>query len=219
MEFSFAFKWLVLDLETTIKMIEGRIDNSPKNPFNKCVAAYYGWLGFETVDVVDKLIWYHNDYDGCDPVDHLREALKEADGIICHNAKFDIEWLQEMGFEIPDVVYDTMICEYLLAKGQRRALSLKESALRRKTRSIKKSDLVDVMFKEEKMGFEEMPLDIVNEYAEADVRATGELFIAQQDILEREHNQSLKKVIPFMNEMLLFLCEIEMNGVKIDEDA
>lgn len=219
MEFSFTFKWLVLDLETTIKMIEGRIDNSPKNPFNKCVAAYYGWLGFETVDVVDKLIWYHNDYDGCDPVDHLREALKEADGIICHNAKFDIEWLQEMGFEIPDVVYDTMICEYLLAKGQRRALSLKESALRRKTRSIKKSDLVDVMFKEEKMGFEEMPLDIVNEYAEADVRATGELFIAQQDILEREHNQSLKKVIPFMNEMLLFLCEIEMNGVKIDEDA
>ena len=219
MEFSFAFKWLVLDLETTIKMIEGRIDNSPKNPFNKCVAAYYGWLGLETVDVVDKLIWYHNDYDGCDPVDHLREALKEADGIICHNAKFDIEWLQEMGFEIPDVVYDTMICEYLLAKGQRRALSLKESALRRKTRSIKKSDLVDVMFKEEKMGFEEMPLDIVNEYAEADVRATGELFIAQQDILEREHNQSLKKVIPFMNEMLLFLCEIEMNGVKIDEDA
>jgi len=219
MEFSFAFKWLVLDLETTIKMIEGRIDNSPKNPFNKCVAAYYGWLGLETVDVVDKLIWYHNDYDGCDPVDHLREALKEADGIICHNAKFDIEWLQEMGFEIPDVVYDTMICEYLLAKGQRRALSLKESALRRKTRSIKKSDLVDVMFKEEKMGFEEMPLDIVNEYAEADVKATGELFIAQQDILEREHNQSLKKVIPFMNEMLLFLCEIEMNGVKIDEDA
>ena len=219
MEFSFAFKWLVLDLETTIKMIEGRIDNSPKNPFNKCVAAYYGWLGLETVDVVDKLIWYHNDYDGCDPVDHLRKALKEADGIICHNAKFDIEWLQEMGFEIPDVVYDTMICEYLLAKGQRRALSLKESALRRKTRSIKKSDLVDVMFKEEKMGFEEMPLDIVNEYAEADVRATGELFIAQQDILEREHNQSLKKVIPFMNEMLLFLCEIEMNGVKIDEDA
>jgi DNA polymerase I-like protein with 3'-5' exonuclease and polymerase domains len=106
-----------------------------------------------------------------------------------------------------------------LAKGQRRALSLKESALRRKTKSIKKSDLVDVMFKEEKMGFEEMPLDIVNEYAEADVKATGELYIAQQDILERDHNKSLKKVIPFMNEMLLFLCEIEMNGVKIDVEA
>lgn len=219
MEFNFDGEWLVLDLETTIQWVEGRIDNSPKNPFNKCVAAYYGWLGFETVETVHKLIWYHNDYDGCDPVDHLEAALKRAKGLICHNSKFDIEWLQEMGFTIPPLVYDTMICEFLLAKGQRRALSLKESALRRKTKSIKKSDLVDVMFKEEKMGFEEMPLDIVNEYAEADVKATGELYIAQQDILERDHNKSLKKVIPFMNEMLLFLCEIEMNGVKIDVEA
>ena len=211
-------KWLVLDLETTVERIDGRIDNSPKNPRNKCVAAYWGWLGEETVDHVNKLIWHHNDYDGCDPTMALEADLEAADGMICHNTKFDAEWLQEMGFKLPPIVFDTMIIEYLLAKGQRRPLSLKESAIRRNVKSLKKSDLIDDMFKVEALGFEEIPLEIVNEYAEADVKACGELFLAQQVILERDHNKSLKKVIPFMHEMLLFLCEIEMNGVKIDLD-
>jgi DNA polymerase I-like protein with 3'-5' exonuclease and polymerase domains len=211
-------KILILDLETTVERIEGRIDNSPKNPRNKCVGAYWGWLGFETVDEVKKAIFYHNDYDGCDPTTELENDLAEADMMICHNAKFDAEWLLEMGFTLPPLIFDTMIVEYLLAKGQRRSLSLKESAIRRKVTSLKKSDLIDDMFKGG-MDFSEIPLETVNEYAEADVKACGELYIAQLDILEREHNQSLKKVIPFMNEMLLFLCEIEMNGVKVDLEA
>ena len=211
-------KWLVLDLETTVKRIDGRIDNSPKNPDNRCVASYYGWLGPETVDEVHKDIWYHKELQSPDGIDRLKQHLAEADGMICHNTKFDAEWLLEMGFELPPLVYDTMIVEYLLAKGQRRLLSLKESAIRRRVKSLKKSELIDDMFKDG-IDFSEMPLDVVNEYAEADVKACGELYIAQQDILAREHNLSLKKVIPFMNEMLLFLCEIEMNGVKIDKAA
>ena len=211
-------KWLVLDLETTVERIDGRIDNSPKNPNNRCVSAHYGWLGTETVDEVLTDLFYHKELESPDHVDRLKQYLVEADGLICHNVKFDAEWLSEMGFVLPPVVYDTMICEYLLAKGQRRVLSLKESAIRRSTTSIKKSDLVDDMFKDGTC-FSEMPLNVVIEYAEADVKACGELFLAQQAILEREHNLSLKKVIPFMNEMLLFLCEIEMNGVKIDMNA
>lgn len=211
-------KILVLDLETTVERIEGRIDNSPKNPRNKCVSGYWGWLGEDTVDHVKKAVWYHKDYEGCDPTDELREDLLSADMMVCHNTKFDAEWLQEMGFTLPPIVYDTMIVEYLLAKGQRRPLSLKESAIRRQVKSLKKSELIDEMFRDG-VDFSEMPLDVVNEYAEADVKACGELYLAQLPILEREHNQSLKKVIPFMHEMLLFLCEIEMNGVKVDLDA
>ena len=211
-------KILVLDLETTVERIEGRIDNSPKNPRNKCVSGYWGWLGDETVDHVKKAVWYHKDYQGCDPTDELRADLLSADMMVCHNTKFDAEWLQEMGFTLPPLVFDTMIVEYLLSKGQRRPLSLKESAIRRKVKSLKKSELIDEMFRDG-VDFSEMPLDVVNEYAEADVKACGELYLAQLPILEREHNQSLKKVIPFMHEMLLFLCEIEMNGVKVDLDA
>ena len=52
-------KWLVLDLETTVERIDGRIDNSPKNPNNKCVSAHYGWLSTETVDIVHFLSLIH----------------------------------------------------------------------------------------------------------------------------------------------------------------
>ena len=209
-------KILVLDLETTVERIDGRIDNSPKNPRNKCISAHYGWLGEESVDVVNNDVFYHTHYEGSDTTDNLKLHLKQADMMLSHNTKFDAEWLLEMGFELPLIVRDTMIIEYLLAKGQRRSLSLKESAIRRRVKSLKKSDLIDEMFKVEKLDFSEMPLDIVIEYAEADVKACGELYLAQLKILEREHNLSLKRVIPFMHEMLLFLCEIEMNGVKID---
>jgi ribonuclease D len=51
--------------------------------------------------------------------------------IVAHNAKFDVMWLMEMGFEIPTEVYCTMIGEYVLAKGQRQQLSLKATAERR----------------------------------------------------------------------------------------
>ena len=209
-------KILVLDLETTVERIDGRIDNSPKNPRNKCISAHYGWLGEESVDVVNNDVFYHTHYEGSDTTDNLKLHLKQADMMLSHNTKFDAEWLLEMGFELPLIVRDTMIIEYLLAKGQRRSLSLKESAIRRRVKSLKKSDLIDKMFKVEKLDFSEMPLETVIEYAEADVKACGELYLAQLKILEREHNLSLKRVIPFMHEMLLFLCEIEMNGVKID---
>ncbi len=46
---------LVLDLETTVKKIEGKIDNSPFNPENKCVSAHFGFLGDNTVNEVTNL--------------------------------------------------------------------------------------------------------------------------------------------------------------------
>jgi hypothetical protein len=53
----------------------------------------------------------------------------------------------EMGFELPPKIYCTLIGEYVLSKGRRREMSLKHTAQRRKTKSFKKSDLVDDLFK------------------------------------------------------------------------
>ena len=54
----------------------------------------------------------------------------------------------------------------------------------------KKNDLVDDLFKSG-VGFEAMPLDTVIDYAEADVRACAEIYLAQQDDYARANNQSL----------------------------
>ena len=210
---------LVLDLETTVQRIEGRTDNSPFNPFNKCVSAHYGFLEDGEVTVQNDIL-YHTLLDQAEYADHtqLAESLKKADMLICHNAKFDILWLSQMGFRIPDQVYCTMIAEYILSKGQRRIISLKESALRRKLVNQKKGDLVNDMFKQG-TDFSEMPLDIMVEYAEADVKTTGELYLSQQADFQKEENASLIPVVDLMNEMLMFLVEIESNGTYISLDT
>jgi len=122
---------LVLDLETTVQKINGKTDNSPFNPDNKCVSAHFGWIGWDTVDDVQNLVFHHNEQDKADDPTPLIEALKQADVLIAHNAKFDVLWLTEMGMPIPPTIYCTMIGEYILAKGQREQLSLKATGHRR----------------------------------------------------------------------------------------
>ena len=208
---------LVLDLETTVQRFDGKTDNSPFNPDNKCVSAHFGMLGWDTVDEVFSLVFHHNDKPDPDSRSLLEEMLKQADVLVAHNAKFDIMWLLEMGFCIPDRIYCTMIGEYILAKGQREELSLKATAERRDV-TRKKSDLVDELFKSG-TGFEAMPLDTVLEYAEADVRSCAEIYLRQQDDFAAESNQSLTSIVELMNEMLMFLVEIERNGIAVDLDV
>ena len=118
---------LVLDLETTVKKIEGKIDNSPFNPQNKCVSAHFGFLGWDTVDEVTNLVFHHNEKETPDSRKALEHSLQQADVLVAHNAKFDVAWLIAMGFDIPETVFCTMLCEYILAKRkskqQLRALS------------------------------------------------------------------------------------------------
>lgn len=201
---------LILDLETTIQRLNGKIDNSPFNPKNKCVSAHFCWLG----EPVQTLVFHHNEKETPDSPDTLRQALEEADILVAHNAKFDVQWLVEMGFTIPDTVSCTMIGEYILAKGQRQELSLKATAERRDV-IRKKSDLVDDLFKSG-TGFEMMPLDTVTEYAEADVKSCESIYLAQQEDFAKPENTSMAYVVTLMNEMLLFLVELEKNGIKVD---
>jgi DNA polymerase I-like protein with 3'-5' exonuclease and polymerase domains len=206
-------KVLGVDLETTVDDLDGKIDNSPFNPKNKCVSAHFAWLGGE----VSHLVFNHNEKDVPDSTELLRKAIAEADVIVAHNAKFDVLWLLEMGFEIDCDVYCTMIGEYILSKGQRQELGLKATAIRRDV-TRKKSDLVDDLFKSG-TGFEAMPLDTVIEYAEADVIACLEIYEQQKEEFALEYNESLISVSTLMNEMLMFLVEIERNGIKVDLDV
>ena len=212
-----AEKVLVLDLETTVQKIGVKIDNSPFNPDNRCVSAHFGFIDSNKIDSVTNLVFHHVEQDVSDSRMLLEAALKKATVLVAHNAKFDVMWLIQMGFEIPDTVWCTMIGEYVLAKGQRQELSLKATAERRDV-TRKKSDLVDELFKSG-TGFESMPLDTVLEYAEADVISCAEVYLKQQDDYANESNVSLVETVTMMNEMLLFLVEIESNGIKVDLDV
>ena len=212
-------KVLVLDLETTVQYLGTKTDNSPFNPDNKCVSAHFAMMDERgKLDDVTNLVFHHVEKDVPDSPAALKAALDSADVLVAHNAKFDCLWLTQMGFTLPKRIYCTMIGEYILAKGQNTVLKLSAIAEARDV-ALKKSDLIDHMFKVEKKGFEVMPLDTVLEYAEADVVSCGEIYQSQLDDYAEESNQGLWPVVTLMNEMLVFLMDIETNGIKVDMDA
>ena len=211
---------IVLDLETTVQFGEDKSkDNSPYNPKNKIVSSHWRMIEDGVLHDPQRAIFNHNEQHGldADSSEAMKQDISRAELMVCHNAKFDVSYLLESGFSIPKTVYCTMIGEYVFARGQRQELSLKATAERRDV-TRKKSDLVDGLFKSG-TGFEAMPLATVIEYADADVLSTAEIYLAQQKDLLKESNVGLLPTFTLMNEMLLFLVELERNGIAIDRDT
>ena len=136
--------------------------------------------------------------------------------MIGHNLKFDLAWLYEVGFKYSGKVYDTMIGEYVLQRGVRKALSLKECCNRRKLSS--KSDATQD-FINQGISFEMMPSKIVEEYGRQDITVTRELYHSQVDDFKQAKNRNLVPTVKMMNSFLQVLTKMEMNGIQIDLDA
>ena len=208
----------VLDLETTVSPLGDTLDPSAMHSDNACVSA--SWLMIEdgqTLGPMQESVWFHNDHPIPDSREPLQRDLSRADIVVCHNTKFDVTWLLEMEFDLPDKLWCTMIGEYIFARGIRQLKSLKATAERRNV-TRKKSELIDQMFKDG-IGFEKMPLEIVSEYAAADVISCAEIYLAQLADLRDEKNAGLWPIFTLMNEMTWFLIEIERNGICIDLDV
>src|SRR5688572_4743553 len=77
----------------------------------------------------------------------LLKAIRAADFLVAHNAKFELQWLARCGLDPEEVlVWDTMIAEKVLAGNKSLPLSLDEIASRRlKTRKkIRVSQLIEL---------------------------------------------------------------------------
>lgn len=230
-------KFIVLDLESTVQWVEDIdeetekvttvIDNSPFNPNNRIVTVHWRMLEINDAttysDIIAGLgdakrsIFHHNECSSPDSREELQKALNEADVFVAHNAKYDYMYLKEAGFDLPEIVRCTMIGEYILARGTEMSFSLEETAKRRNTEQ-KKLDITKEYFKKQ-IGFEAMPLEIVLEYGDADVLSCAQIFIQQYAEYLQEPNLTLNNIVELMNEMLIFLVEIERNGIRIDMDA
>lgn len=204
---------IVCDLETTVQFLDNGVkDNSPFNEKNKIVSFHWKKFNDENETAVKSCFVNHVEVPVPEDTAQVLQDLAKAELFVAHNAKFDAMYLLEAGITIPKKIWCTMLGEYVLARGQAMSFSLKESAIRREV-SLKKSDLVDDLFKSG-VGFDQMARDTVQEYAEADVQSCYELYLKQKE--EFKANPGLFRVFELMNEMLLFLVEIERNGIKID---
>lgn len=211
-------KKLVIDVEnTTTKLTERHSDYLPYNPNNKLVSI--GWMVMEDdkLSAIDYLFVNHNELcvGNEASVKRLREAIKLSEVLIAHNAKYDIQWLEEAGFDLSHLkVEDTMIREYVMARGANIPLRLADTCKRYGV--AEKGELFE---KYPDLMIDQMPIGEVEEYGRADIQACAELYLAQKQRLELDTYYGLTKTIDMMNEFCRTLATIERNGVKIDEEA
>jgi len=206
----------VLDVETTFVVAENkRSDPSPFCPENKLVSVQYS-QNYKKPEI----LWFYHagaDFEVDKNSQKLQKILDETTLLVGHNIKFDLMWLHETGFSYENKVYDTMIGEYMLLRGQKWGISLADCCERRNI-TLKKSQLVDDYIKQGK-GFDVIPMNIVEEYGLGDIISTSELYIEQQRLLKKSNYFDLNKHITLMNEFLLVLANIERNGIKINFDT
>ena len=198
----------VVDVETSFVTGEnGKTDPSPFNSKNKLVS-----VGINN----EYLFFNHDERQDNGAFIKVQNILDKTTLLIGHNLKFDLAWLYEVGFKYSGKVYDTMIGEYVLQRGVRKALSLKECCNRRNLSS--KSDATQD-FINQGISFEMMPPKIVEEYGRQDIAVTRELYHSQVDDFKQAKNRNLVPTVKMMNSFLQVLTKMEMNGIQIDLDA
>ena len=193
----FSKNYIVLDFETT------NIDHG--NPLVKDNRVIMWSMLIENV--------MHSRF-GDGYYDPLLQRVNEADFIIAHNAKFELQWLDRLG--IIDltkvVVWDTMIAEYVLCGNRKMPLDADSVAKRHKVGG--KVSLVSKMIK---AGIcpSEIPRRWLLPYCEQDVKITHDVFRKQ---LESCNKRGLLATVYTRCLLTPVLADIEPNGMCLDHD-
>jgi len=192
--------FMVLDVETTFKEVNGKTNPSPFVEGNKLVSIGLQQFRTESGQVFvseDKSGWispveyYKFSHDSGDDSEKshkiINTYLKETKLLIGHNIKFDLQWLLECGFAYGGAVYDTMVIEYLIAGGIKCDLTLDGCCKRREIKRPQKDLVSDYIDKG--IDFHSIPWDIVKKYGIADIEATKSLSDYQIGLLQTSYKE------------------------------
>ena len=134
-----------------------------------------------------------------------------------------MSWLYWVGFKYDGELYDTMIAEYILQRGnkfdkfhKRISLSLKESCIRNNLPV--KSDILS-NYTNDGFNIDEIPMKELEEYGRKDVEITYKLYKAQAFNYNKQHNKKLIPVRVMSNRFLKVIIDMEMNGNCLDLDC
>ena len=151
---------IVVDIENSVTRIEYAhapdvIDNKPHNKNNSLVSI--GILDVDTAEEDYGAVYHNAMLSPLSRINEVKKKIQEADLLIGHNIKYDLQWLLACNFTYEGELWDTMGVEYLLARGLHRELSLGASCKRRNV-SEKKSEIFDEFFKAGN-GVDDIPWD------------------------------------------------------------
>jgi len=205
---------LTLDVENTITKRDGKMHLDPFEPDNSLVM-----VGILT-DQGQCLTFPFDHADRPNQEDYYERVqmlLDEATVLICHNAAHDLLWLWESGFKYDGPVYDTMLAEYVLQRGQKQPLSL-EACAERYELDTKKQDTLKEYFAKG-VSTRDIPYNELTEYLIADLEATQQLADKQMLKLNSKEDSGLRGTVDLTNQVAVCLARIYQRGFTVDLQA
>jgi len=147
----------------------------------------------------------------------VQQVLDMTTLLIMHNAQHDLMWLWECGFKYDGDVYDTMLAEYILLRGQKEPLSL-EACAERRNLNAQKDDTLKRYFKE---GYNtnEIPLSELSFYLRCDLDTTRELFHSIEADYSEPESESLHTIRDVTFRTCKTLTRMYMSGIRVDRTA
>ena len=204
---------LTLDVENTVTKRDDKTHLDPFEANNTLVMV--GML--DDLGNEDLVTFDHSEQQPTTDGRHIvQKKLDEAALLICHNAPHDLVWLWESGFTYDGPVFDTMLCEYVLHRGQKNTVGL-EACAERYNLPTQKQDTLKEYFKQ---GYttRDIPHAELSEYLSADIHATQELYNVLTERLEGA-DSSLKGTVDLTNQLVIHLTKIYQRGFKVDRDV
>jgi len=208
---------IVLDVENSTTKRNGKDHMDPFEISNHLVQ-----VGMVNADNHDELYTVNIDHDESKDVSGaghklVQDVLDLTTLLIMHNAQHDLMWLWESGFKYDGLIYDTMLAEYILDRGQRNPLSLGACAERRKL-EVQKDDTLKRYFKE---GYttNEIPLDELTYYLRCDLLSTSWLFHSIEADYAEPESRGLRVIRDTTFTTCKTLTRMYMSGIRVDRSA
>ena len=203
---------LTLDVENTVVKRNGKLHLDPFEPENTLVqVGMLDDLGNESIVTFD-----HSEQPPTPEGRYIvQKALDETALLIMHNAAHDLIWLWESGFTYEGAIFDTMLGEYVLQRGQKEPLSL-EACAERYNLDTKKQDTLKEYFKQG-YSVRDIPHAELSEYLSHDLHATQQLYLRLQT--KYEECSSLASTITLTNQLAVHLARIYQRGFSVDLSA
>lgn len=208
---------LVLDVENSTTERNGKKHMDPFEISNHLVQ-----VGMVNADNHDELHIVNIDHDESKDVSGaghklVQDVLDLTTLLIMHNAQHDLMWLWESGFKYDGLIYDTMLAEYILDRGQRNTLNLGACAERRNL-EVQKDDTLKRYFKE---GYNtnEIPLDELSFYLRCDLLSTSWLFHNIEADYAEPESEGLKSIRDTTFTTCKTLTRMYMSGIRVDRSA
>ena len=164
------------------------------------------------------LAWKENNgHAWCDFVDNAPPEWNDYNDVnlfVFFNAKFDLHWYRKCGVDVSSwKIWCCQLAEFLLSGQTERYPSLENTAI--KYGLGHKLDVIKLEYWDKGINTDEIPRDILSEYAKQDVELTYAIYLKQLE--QFQANSLLFKLFKLQCQDLLVLEEMEWNGLVFDE--